>query len=439
MSALLSAPAASVRGTSTAAGRTGAIRGMFGIAALPLTMLGIVLGVPIAHADSQMEIDQHVKQSLVYISTEYSGQVYVPASAATDGHGFWSKIIKADFSCSGVIVDPAGYIATAGHCVDPNAQDVRETILTQLYLNSGEDVNAATSDAHTAFVNEWLIEGQQPGAPIDRSVEVIQPEGPGRVIDHFVTAQVVDFQKFDDGDNALIKVANQAALPAMPVAEKAPVPGTGLTSAGFPGNIGENMDPSRLQEPSFKDGTASSQQVTPSGAARTEISAAISGGMSGGPTVDNSTGQVVGLNDFTISGENQPFNFVTDAAALRAFLVKNSVQLVTPTAPAKPFPWMWIGIAGAVVLVLLAVPVVLVVRSRAKKRSVPPIDGSQLLQPMTSPQPAPGPIPAAVQPAGGTSAPTREQRGQFPQAQSLPPVSAAPEPHAGNHDHNHAA
>jgi serine protease Do len=415
MSALLSAPAASIRGTSTA-GRSDAIRGMFGLAAAPLTMLGIVLGVPAAHADSQTAIDQQMKQSLIYISTEYSGQVYVPASATTDGHGFWSKVIKADFSCSGVIVDPAGYIATAGHCVDPNDPEVKQAILTQLYLNSGEDLDAATKDADNAFSQEWQVEGQQPGAPIDRSVEVIQPEGPGRVIDHFVTAQVVDFQKFDDGDNALIKVANQAALPALPVADKAPAPGTGLTSAGFPGDIGESMDPSRLQEPSFKDGSASSQQVTPSGAARTEISAAISGGMSGGPTVDNSTGQVVGLNDFTISGENQPFNFVTDAAALRAFLVKNSVQLVTPTAPAKPFPWMWIAIAGAVILVLLAVPAVLVVRSRAKKRSVPPIDGSQLLQPVTSPQPAPGPIPAPV-----------------------PPVSAAPQPQGVNHDHDHAA
>jgi hypothetical protein len=365
------------------------------MAALPLTSLGFAFGAPYAHAQTQTEIDQHVKQSLVYISTEYSGQVYVPASATTDGQGFWSKVIKADFSCSGVIVDPAGYIATAGHCVDPNNAEVKQAILTQLYLNTGEDIDTATKDADNAFAEEWQIEGQQPGSPIDRSVEVIQPEGQGRVIDHFVTAQVVDFQKFDDGDNALIKVANQAALPALPVADKAPAPGTGLTSAGFPGDIGENMDPSRLQEPSFKDGSASSQQVTPSGAARTEISAAISGGMSGGPTVDNTTGQVVGLNDFTISGENQPFNFVTDAAALRAFLVKNSVQLVTPVAPAKPFPWLWVAIGSALTAVLLVVAaVLLVLRRRAKRRNQLPVDGGQSLQP--APQPAVAPAPPVV-------------------------------------------
>lgn len=409
MSTFLSGSAGITRGASTVASR--AKTGMVGMAALPLTMFGLALGAPYAHAQSQTEIDQHVKESLVYISTEYSGQVYVPASATTDGHGFWSKVIKADFSCSGVIVDPAGYIATAGHCVDPNNAEVKQSILTQLYLDSGEDIDAATKDADNAFSEEWQIEGQQPGSPIDRSVEVIQPEGQGRVIDHFVTAQVVDFQKFDDGDNALIKVANQPALPALPVADKAPAPGTGLTSAGFPGDIGENMDPSRLQEPSFKDGSASSQQVTPSGAARTEISAAISGGMSGGPTVDNTTGQVVGLNDFSLSGENQPFNFVTDAAALRAFLVKNSVQLVTPAAPAKPFPWLWVGIGGGLAAVLLVVaPVLLVLRRRAKRRNVPPVDAGQM------PQPAPQ---QAVAP--------------------MPPVVAVTEPQVVSHNHDHAA
>ena len=151
--------------------------------------------------------------------------------------------------------------------------------------------------------------------------------------------------------------------------------------------------------------------MTPSGAARTEISAAISGGMSGGPPVDNTTGQVVGLNDFSLSGENQPFNFVTDAAALRAFLVKNSVQLVTPAAPAKPFPWLWVGIGGGLAAVLLVVaPVLLVLRRRAKRRNVPPVDAGQM------PQPAPQ---QAVAP--------------------MPPVVAVTEPQVVSHNHDHAA
>jgi serine protease Do len=425
MSALLAASAATVgviddadplpkRPTVTGRVITGIVRVMFVMAALALTMLGFVLGVPSAHAESQTQIDQQVKQSLVYISVEYEGYVLVPAAQSTSGNAFWSNGIKVDFSCSGVIVDPTGYIVTAGHCVDPNNQGVKQAILTQLFLNSGDDADAAARATQSAINQEWMVEGKQPGSPIDRLVSVIQPEGPGRIIDHFVTAQVVDFQKFDDGDNALIKVANEPSLPALPVADKAPVPGTALTSVGFPGDVGGAMDASRLQEPSFKDGTSSSQQVTPSGAARTEISAAISPGMSGGPTVDDATGEVVGLNDFTLSGENQPFNFITDAAALRAFLLKNSVHLVVPPAPAQPFPWMWIAVGGAVGVVLLALPVVLVVRRRAKRLSVPPIDGSQLLQPAASAQPAPQQPVVEQQSPSGASEPARDQRSDVP-------------------------
>jgi serine protease Do len=419
MSVLRTAPAA-----TTHCVVAGVVRGMLAMAALALTMLGFVLGAPNAQANSQTAIDQQVKKSLVYISTEYIGYVLVPAAESTSGHSFWSKAIKVDFSCSGVIVDPAGYIATAGHCVDPNNQGVKQAILAQLFENGGDDTNTATRRAQNAMTQEWLVEGNEPGSQIDRVVSVIQPTGPGRVIDKFVTAQVVDFQKFDDGDNALIKVANEPPLPALPVADKAPAPGTALTSVGFPGNVGDAMDASRLQEPSFKDGTASSQQVTPSGASNTEISAAISAGMSGGPTVDDATGEVVGLNDYTLSGENQPFNFITDASALRAFLLKNSVHLVAPPAPAQPFPWIWIAVGGAVLVVLLALPVALVVRRRAIRRSVPPIDGSQMLQPAASV--------ANPQLPTGTSESPRDVRSDVPaptpDAATTPPQVLAPQP-----------
>lgn len=373
---------------------------MFMPAASVLAVLGLTVGARTAHAD-QAQIDQQVKQSLVYVTIAYTGYVNVPAASADNGQAFWSKGIEVDFSCSGVIVDPDGYIATAGHCVDPNNEEVKRAILTQLYLNSGDDQDTAATNAQDAIAQEWAIEGQQAGSPIDRVVRVIQPEGAGRIIDHFVAAQVVDFQKSDDGDNAVIKVANEPPLPALPVAEKAPVPGTALTSVGFPGDVGGAMDPSRLQEPSFKDGTASSQQVTPSGAANTEVSAAISAGMSGGPTVDDATTEVAGLNDYTLTGENQPFNFITDAAALRAFLVKNGVHLVSLAKPAKPFPWIWVAAGAAAGAVLLAVAVVAVVRKRAKRRSggdgqpPQPVPAAAVAQPSAVPAQSPDPASAS--------------------------------------------
>ena len=46
-----------------------------------------------------------------------------------------------------------------------------------------------------------------------------------------------------------------------------------------------------MRQPSFKSGTASSQQVSETGVAGTEVNADLSGGMSGGPTVDSDTGE----------------------------------------------------------------------------------------------------------------------------------------------------
>jgi serine protease Do len=443
MSLSLAAPETVPKGCTVASRVIAGVgRGMFMMAALALTMLGFVLGAPNAHADNQTQLDAQVKQSLVYVSIEYTGYVDIPAQYASDHQAGWSNELKADFSCSGFVVDPAGFIVTAGHCVDPASSEVKDALRSALFnkaVNSGSMTHAEAVNAlQTANTQGWPVEGKQGGSPPDRNVQIIQPEGPGRVIDHFVTVQVVDFQKVDDGDNALLKVANMASLKALPVADKAPQPGTSLTSVGFPGSVGDAIDPSRLQEPSFKSGTASSQQVTPSGASNTEISAAVSAGMSGGPTVDNSTGEVLGLNDYTLNGETQAFNFITDASALRSFLLKNSVHLVTPPAPAKSFPWIWIAVGGAVVLVLVAVPVLLVVRQRAKRHSVRPIDGSQLLQPAPSGPPSPqqsagAPAyqqwpPAYPQAPAGASEPPRQERSDSPQAQPVETPPAQPQP-----------
>ncbi len=85
--------------------------------------------------------------------------------------------------------------------------------------------------------------------------------------------------------------------------------------------------------PSLKDGTISSQQFTPGGASVWEISAPMSPGMSGGPTL-NSRGEVVGTNSYTI--DLQPFNFVTDYSNLQNFLRDHGV--VTEPAAADTSP-----------------------------------------------------------------------------------------------------
>jgi serine protease Do len=434
-----------------------AVRAIFVTAALALSLLSFGLGTPNAQAVDQTSLDAQVKQSLVYIGMESVGFVDFPPGVldantlasigmidpnysdqgVSEYH--WIKA-KTGGTCSGIIVDPAGYIATAGHCVGGDPQDDKaefyEAAINAVFPGLAQHDPATFQNAvNTAINGEWKIEGQQPGSAPVIKVVVIQPQMEGRVITQAVTADVVDFQKAGDGDNALLKVSNLPPLPASPVADHVPPPGTAITSVGFPGAVGEILDPNSLQEPSFKDGTVSSTQIQPSGASTTEVSTAISPGMSGGPTVNNATGEVMGLNDMTVSNEQGTAavagtNFITDAAGLHAFLVKNSVHLVALPVPAKPFPWIWIAVGGTVVaLVLLALPTVLVLRHRAKRRSVPRIDGSQLLQPAPSAQPAPEqsvgspqPLPAYQQSPTGASEPLGRERSDVP-ATVLPPLT----------------
>ncbi|MGE0220036.1 trypsin-like peptidase domain-containing protein, partial [Mycolicibacterium sp.] len=245
---------------------------------------------------------------------------------------------------------------------------IRESFVLDAVAHQLLSAENAKNFLATANAEQWQVEGSRRGSLPDREVLVIQTESPSRVVDEFVTAQVVDFQRFDDGDNALLKVPASKPLKPLVIANQAPRPGQSLTSVGFPGSVSRVVDRSRLQQPSFKSGTASSEQVKPSGAMSTEINADVSGGMSGGPTIDNDTGEVLGINSYGIVGESQAFNFITNAPELRSFLVKNGVTLAQSEMPEEPatsessFPWWFL--IGVVVILGIAVLLVLVIRRK---------------------------------------------------------------------------
>ena len=323
-----------------------------GSAAFTIANVCAFVPSPVGHADSEVSVDQKVKDSIVYVSIAITGYVQIPGSQTDDGQPKWSDATEVDYTCTGFVVDPAGFIATAGHCVNIDSetkQDIRSQMIADLVSNGQLDASKQDDVTNTANDDEWPVEGQDPESPILRVVQVIQPEGPNRVINQFTTAQVVDAQNFDDGDNAVLKVSGVPPLRPLVIADKDPEPGTPLTAIGFPGDIGDTSDQSRLQQPSFKSGTASSQQVSKTGVVGTEINADLGSGMSGGPTVDNNTGEVLGINSYMVTGSNgsdQNFNFITSAPALRTFLEKNGVTLAEPAKLEKSFPRMWV-IAGA--------------------------------------------------------------------------------------------
>lgn len=330
-----------------------------------------VLPSPVGRADDQVQVDQKVKDSIVYVSIAITGYVQIPGTQTDDGQPRWSDAAEVDYTCTGFVVDPAGYIATAGHCVNIDSEtkeDIRSQMITDLVSNGQLDASKQDDVTNTANDDEWPVEGQDPESPITRVVQVVQPEGPNRVINQFTTVQVVDAQNFDDGDNAVLKVSGMPPLRPLVIADKDPEPGTPLTAIGFPGDIGDTSDQSRLQQPSFKSGTASSQQVSKTGVVGTEINADLGSGMSGGPTVDNNTGEVLGINSYMVTGSNgndQNFNFITSAPALRTFLQKNGVALAEPAKTGKSLqrPWVIAG-AGAAVIVIGLLSALLIRRRR---------------------------------------------------------------------------
>ena len=252
------------------------------------------------------------EESVVLIGTEWEGYVRYPTRT---GQWRWSAPIQVTSSCTGWFASEQGHIVTAGHCVDP--AEVEADVLAAFLARQGLDLDPSQLD--------WSVEGSGDHASPDLTkVWAVQPSAvEGAVLEDPLTAHVVDWQPFDAGDLALLRVDNlPEPTPALAVAAESPSVGDEVTAIGYPANVRSVSDAARLRA-SFKSGTVSSTQVTHEGVAQTEVNADISGGMSGGPTVD-ADGAVVGVNSNGFG--DQAFNFITDHAALVAFLDHHDVE-----------------------------------------------------------------------------------------------------------------
>ncbi|OLT15430.1 hypothetical protein BJF78_01570 [Pseudonocardia sp. CNS-139] len=287
------------------------------------------------------ELNELVEPSIVHLTIAWNGYVRFPS----DEGWVWSDPIDVAYGCSGFFVTETGHVMTAGHCVEPDSG--KEEVI-KAFLQSQVDLGVLTPEDAGALLPgallDWPVEGRGAGAPMDRVIQAVQPRAvEGAVLDQPLNAQLIDFRSFDEGDLALLKVETTGAVP-IPVADADPRSGSPLTAVGFPGAVGQVVDVN-LVRASFKTGTVSSTQVSASGVAQTEVNADMSGGMSGGPTVDG-VGNVLGVNSFRINGETQAFNFITDTTDLSEWLGAKNLQLpqlrtapvATPAGTRPPRP-----------------------------------------------------------------------------------------------------
>ncbi|WP_067905220.1 trypsin-like peptidase domain-containing protein, partial [Nocardia vaccinii] len=337
-----------------------------------LLLAGSVVCVGAPHAVAAPD-QAGLEKSIVLLDTTWKGYIYVPPDYDRAGRGYWTKQLTAGSTCTGWFVSGDGEMATAGHCVDPAEG---KSLLLKQYLQAQN-----RPDLLGVAIMNWKVEGTEQGAPVERDVRAIQPQAVnGAVLSSATTVQVVDFRPFKQGDLGLLKVSGLSRnASAMPVAAQSPSVGSQLTSIGFPGTVLDIADQSRIPRPSFKSGTASSQQVSPQGVTMLEVSTDISGGMSGGPTV-NAAGQVVGVNSssalnpatgVTAAGTN----FITDTKDLRAFLDSHDVHL-GQTASNRSFPIVPVVVGvGLAVLIVVVVAVFLMIRRRKTGKTQPASSG----------------------------------------------------------------
>ena len=380
-------------------------------AALALTGITCASAVLASPGVAAAEGVADAEKSIVLVGVEWEGYVEYPD---TEGLLSWSPAVTAFSLCTGWFASEEGHIVTAGHCVDP--AEGKSALLHQFLAEN--DALDLLGEAQST----WRVEGQDQGSDPERIVQVVQPESvEGAAITTPLTVQVADYQPAADGDLALLQANGLTdSTPALPIAEEPAEIGDEITAIGFPAAVATISDVSRLRA-SFKSGTVSSTQVSPNGVAGTEVNADISGGMSGGPTLDES-GAVLGVNSYTITGESRNFNFITDARALRSYLQRLDVPVVAPVPAAEPSATsspakagndsaipVWAYAAGGGGLLVILVLGLLLVRRRAS--SAPAAGPAPLPAPVPSgpafPAPVAGPVagPAAAGPVAGPFAP----------------------------------
>ena len=397
-----------------------------------------------------------VQPSIVYLETTYSAPIR-DVNPRYRGVQFDGDPVSTGSRCTGFFVHPDGYVATAGHCVAVDAES-REAIVDAAgvrALNEGQFNEGTSVDDAIGYARQYF----KLAGPVTASYSVAYPTTSTTVSsDEAVGARRVGFRAFDEGDIGLLKFETSVAMPGLELApDDADVQvGAHITAVGFPGSVDDVTD--QDYNPTFAGGEI--QRIGTRGGGKVTVyqhGAAVSGGMSGGPVVDEE-GRVIGITSFNISGENQQFNYATPVALLREVLTDkgiesqpgpvgelyregvealydgnrstaldrfeevlkypgNPVLALAPSLrtraealPEDGFPWIWVAVAAAVIGLVVLV-LVLVARRRSAPRPLPTpayaaLPASQpLLRPPDPPAPkplvqaSPPPVPAAPAPA----------------------------------------
>jgi hypothetical protein len=274
-----------------------------------------------------------VEPSIVYVQTSWTARI---GDDSDLNRWVKNEPFTVTSNCTGFAVTSDGYIGSAAHCVVPKDDaagiNMRDSVMeagidyaleNQIY---GAGVGRALM---TAYANKyWNLYATQAEERIrmpQRTVKVSWGASvSGIKSEDSRPARVIANQSFNNGDTTLLKVTT-SNLNALPLYEGDNLKtGTEIASIGYPASVDRVADPDYT--PSIKTGQVSATKTRGGGLTEVyEVDAAVSGGMSGGPTV-TMDGEVAGVNSFSPTGESQAFNFVQPVSHLQELIKSEGVD-----------------------------------------------------------------------------------------------------------------
>ena len=226
---------------------------------------------------------------------------------------------------SGFFASGDGFVVTNAHVVE-DIKGGEERAKMQAFSSLAAKIQKQYAKELAAMTDEQkvqLVRTLQEGATAVPNAVIVLPDGTK------LPYKIIAYGKPGEGsDVAVIKVDIKDA-PNLPIADSDKVMiQDKVLAIGYPGaaDMQGLLDDKSQLEATINEGAVSAVKRTGAGEPIIQISASITHGNSGGPTI-NDKGEVIGLSTFGSKGEVQGFNFIVASLTVKKFLAEAKVNL----------------------------------------------------------------------------------------------------------------
>jgi serine protease Do len=285
---------------------------------------------------AQSRASEMISPATVFVQIDWNAQVVL-----NDG-----SVIPVTWSmgCTGFVVNPEGYIVTAGHCVDDGREGAQHDAVLNV-VQKVVDSGRWSAAEGKAILNEvdlgqypLTVKGTLADSRPDRDVHVSvgggKAQSNGDVGKTGLSARVLDFRPSSAGDVALLKV-EASNLPVATLAPKDSMQvGQPVLAVGYPLDLAANAKSTEiaLTNRSGVINSLDTQGEHGSGGLYYETSTTLNQGMSGGPVI-NLDGGVVGLASWASTTNTSQNYFIVPSLVINEMLagkVTNTPGRVDP-------------------------------------------------------------------------------------------------------------